>query len=123
MKRDPDLIRKLLLYLEDKPDDKVVPLPKIEGHTDGEIRYHCRLLAQAGFVDFEPEVSKTGRIIKVYVFNLSWKGHEFLEASRDERLWRKGLSVVASQTGGVAIDLLRAWLLREAKQRLGLDLS
>jgi len=123
MKRDPDLIRELLLSLEQKPDDKVDILPSIDGYTDSESRYHCRLLAQAGYVDFEPELTKTGRIIKVYVFNLSWKGQKFLEASRDETLWKKGLAVVAAQTGGVAIDLLRAWLLHQAKHQLGIDMS
>jgi Hypothetical protein (DUF2513) len=122
MKRDPDLIRKLLLYLEQKPNYKAELVPQIEGYTEDDIKYHCLLLAQAGYVDYEPEKSKTGRFIRVFVFGLSWQGHEFLEASRDEGIWRKGLSIVAGQSGGVAMDLLKAWLFHEAKRRLGLDL-
>jgi Hypothetical protein (DUF2513) len=64
MKRDPDLIRNLLFYFYDKPDNKAELAPKIEGYTETEIQYHCLLLAQAGYVDYEPERTKTGRIIK-----------------------------------------------------------
>lgn len=124
MKRDPDLVRKLLIYLDEKPDYKMETVPKIDGFTDLEIMYHCLLLAQANYVDFQPERTKDGeRIIRAHVFGLTWQGHEFLAASRDESLWRKGLSAVGSQTGGVAIDLLKAWLMHEAKHRLGLDLT
>jgi hypothetical protein len=48
------------------------------GPHKSEIKYHQVLLAQAGFIEFEPIKSKTSeRIIEAYVFNLTWMGMNF----------------------------------------------
>ena len=47
MKRDMELVRKLLLFLEEKPD-----------HTIGQ---HLVLLYEAGYIEGEPQVSKSSK--------------------------------------------------------------
>ncbi len=88
MKRDIDLIRKLLILLDEKVDDQIVKAEeiKIEGYTSREIMYHFILMDQAGFLRCEREISSTtsDRVIRLYPFSLTWSGHEFLEAARKE---------------------------------------
>ena len=107
MKRDLELVRKMLFFLEARPDHKAeLDLP-IDGYDVSTLRYHTLLLAQAGLVDFEPEKTKTGRIIRVHVFGLNWAGHEFLDAVRADKVWKKLLKYTKEKGGSLPFDLLK----------------
>lgn len=120
MKRDPNLVRSLLLHFEAKPNDAVDSCPVVPEHTDLEVKYHLLLMYEAGLLRAEPELSKTGRIIKVHPFSLTWNGHEFLDAARNDSLWRKATSTVASKTGAISFAVLQALLISLAKDKLGI---
>ncbi len=87
MLRDMELVREILLALEAKPGPEVIETVNVEGYDDLAVRYHLILLAQAKLIDYEPVLTKTGRVIRVLAFNLSWQGYEFLDAVRDEAVW------------------------------------
>lgn len=122
MKRDPDLIRKLLIHLEEKPDDKIITELELEGHDKNEVMYHFILMDQAGLIRCEREVSTTtsDRVIRVYPFSLTWQGHEFLEASRNETLWNKAKELIMQKSGALSLDVLKALLISMAKDSVGL---
>lgn len=112
MKRDFELIRKLLFWFEEKPDPAVVSIPALNGYDDLTLKYHLLLLAQAGLIDYEPELTKTGRIIQVHAFNLSWQGHEFLDSIRDDGTWSK-IKVKASSMGqSLSYEIIKALALK-----------
>ncbi len=88
MKRDLDLVRKLLIYFYEKPGPEHVQVPEIDGFDELTIRYHLVLLYQAGMLACEPTRSSTSeRVISVLAFDLTWEGHEFLEKIRSETIW------------------------------------
>lgn len=120
MKRDPNLVRALLLHYEQKPTDRADPCPTVPEYTDSEVKYHLILMYEAGFLRAEPELTKTRRVIKVHPFSLTWQGHEFLEASRDDTLWKKATTTVASKTGSLSFSVLQALLTAMTKQQLGI---
>ena len=47
MKRDMELIRKIVLTVEDAPGGFAPREIKIDGYTDDQIRYHAHLMIQA----------------------------------------------------------------------------
>ena len=51
MKRDLDLVRKILLALETKPGPEAVGTVQIEGYDELTVKYHLLLLAQARLID------------------------------------------------------------------------
>ena len=53
MKRDMDLILRLLLCLEEKQSSRPEANVCIQGYSKEEIGYHLALLAQAGYIDYE----------------------------------------------------------------------
>jgi hypothetical protein len=57
--------------------------------------------------------------------NLTWQGHEFLEAVRDPEVWRR-TKEGAAKVGNFAISFLfdaaKAYAKHIAKERLGLEL-
>ena len=122
MRRDPDLIRKLLFHFDEKPDYTAERCPAIEGYSDVDILYHMLLLAQAGFLDHQPEwTTSRDRIIRVLGFGLTWDGHEFLEAARDDNRWQRVKQQVIGTSGGLLFDLLKTWLKQEGMKHLPLS--
>jgi hypothetical protein len=104
-----DLIRKLLLYFEAKADDRVETCPAIGDHSPLEIKYHLLLMDVAGFL---------GRTIYVLPMSLTWQGHEFLEAARNDKFWRRAKALVIEKSGALSFELLKAVLVSLAKQAL-----
>jgi hypothetical protein len=49
VKRDMELVRKLLLFLEEKPDHVVLEKVELEGYDDSIIGDRLILLAEAGY--------------------------------------------------------------------------
>lgn len=98
MKRDFDLIRKLLIFFEEKESPDMIEVPPIGGYEELEIKYHLVLLHVAGLVRCELVKSTTSdRTIYVLPFELTWEGHEFLGKIRDEKVWKKIKSVTAEK--------------------------
>ena len=101
MTRDFDLIRKLLVFFDEKPGPELVESHDIhigDEYTEAQIQYHLRLLDQAGLLVCEREKSITSdRVIKVYPFDLTWEGHEFLAKIRSDTVWQKIKTSIASQ--------------------------
>lgn len=52
MKRDMDLVRKILFALEARNSPKAVFVLPIEGYDELTVKYHLLLLAQAGLLSF-----------------------------------------------------------------------
>ena len=120
MKRDYELARKLLFFLEAKPTPEAVECPRIEGYDDLTIKYHLLLLAQAKLIDFEPELTKTGRIIRVLAFNPSWQGHDFLDAVRNERVWSQVKAQASEKGTALPFDVLKTLAIEAVKKLVGL---
>lgn len=107
MKRDMELIRRILFYLEERPVLKAeLDLP-IDGYERDTVRYHTLLLAQAGLIDFEPELTKTRRVIRAHSIGLNWAGHEFLDTVRSEKVWKRLLKYAKDKGGSLPFDLLK----------------
>ncbi|MDQ0228596.1 DUF2513 domain-containing protein [Metabacillus niabensis] len=110
MKRDMDLIRKILLVTEEK-DSIYSPMPlEIEGYTALEILYHFNLLKEVGFI--------TGQIMDAqpHVYTLKWEGHNFLDNARNETIWKKTKEFIKekgdSASFQVVVELLKKFSLK-----------
>ena len=105
MKRDMDLARKILLETEkhQKPDE---PLElQFEGHSPKEVAYHVKLLAQAGLIEAF-EGSRMGAF-EWWPTSLTWNGHEFLDAARDDQRWTKAKARIGEKGLALSFDLLK----------------
>ncbi len=116
MKRDMDLVRSILLKIEASEDDRRagIKLGSVEGHSAVEVSYHVKLLAQAGLI--EAKHLSTFDTSKWVPRQLTWAGHEFLDAARDANLWERAKCTVLKQTGGLSLEVLKSVLIKLAKQ-------
>jgi hypothetical protein len=118
MKRDMDLIRQILLRIEEKPYDMGFFDVEVEGHTESDISYHVMLLAQAGYI--QAQNLSTGGGPSWKPISLTWQGHEFLEAAKNTNIWNKAKSLLKDKTGGVVFEILKQLLIEMAKAQVGL---
>jgi Hypothetical protein (DUF2513) len=123
MKRDMDLVRKILMVCSDHEHGHAPPNLQIDGYTDEEIGYHAHIMEQAGLVRAF-DVTDSGSLSpEAQIVSLTWEGHDFLEASRDEGLWAKAKQAAGS-TGGMALGVLKSVLIdlatHAAKKAAGL---
>ena len=115
MERDMDLVRKILLEVEKIPCTGGFYRLELEGYSDQQISYHLFLLAEAGMVEIVDGSSKSG--IQALVKRLTWEGHEFLDAARDETRWRK-LKGAMSKVGGFVLDVAKPILIGLMKDQV-----
>jgi hypothetical protein len=113
MKRDLDLCRQLLADIEGHgPDCAVTSLrPGVTGEADETLRYHVRLLIDAGLVK---EVDRPSS--SVPCVRLTNAGHELLELAHSEARWREAKWVVAERTGTQSLTVIRAVLTQWAHE-------
>jgi Hypothetical protein (DUF2513) len=105
MKRDMDLVRKILFVMED--DDWYLSfgeghLPQVEGYSEEQIQYHMQIMAQAGLLhleSYEIDAGAPGQTIKMKSYSLSWDGHEFLAAARNDTFWNRAKAEMAKAIG------------------------
>ena len=105
MKRDPDLIRQLLLAVEQQEEPfetKDITLPD---YDSDQVMYHAEILSEAGFLVGE-DVSTMG-IPNVLIRRMTFEGHEFLDAIRSPSVWRKTRDLVTRAGGGFAMDVVK----------------
>lgn len=128
MKRDMDLVRDLLLYFEAKTELAGIHAEdvEIEGYSETQIGLHLNIMAEAGLLICEPFRSSTNpdRFIRIFVFDLSWKGHEYLDTIRDPKIWKRTKSTlgrIGNWSFAIALDIAKSLALSEAR-KLGFTL-
>jgi len=119
MFRDMDLIRKILINLEQEDQYPERSYGKIEirkSFPDEErekVNYHIDLLNQAGLIHqrYTPEYR--------VVYGLTWQGHDFLDLMKKDKVWEKAKDQM-KKTGGMAFEVLVKVLIETAtKAALG----
>jgi hypothetical protein len=120
MKRDFDLIRKMLLTIEERPSGWAPSELKIDGYTDEQVGYHAYLLVDGGYAKGEDASSMVSDSPEGMIQCLTWEGHDFIEAARDETRWRKAMGIVTAKGGSVTLDVLKQLLISIMKGTLNL---
>ncbi|KKC27243.1 DUF2513 domain-containing protein [Sphingomonas sp. SRS2] len=105
MRRDSDLIRAILLAIENEDRCEVLRMPDINGYDDETVHFHARLLVEKGFLKtYFPD--RAGRQPWTCI-RLTWEGYDFLDAIRDPVVWR-WVKHSAAKVGSWSIETLAA---------------
>lgn len=121
MKRDMDLIRKMILAIENSPHGRAPDGLKIDGYSEEQVGYHAYLLVDSGLaegVDFA-HMGSAGPESRIT--RLTWDGHDFADACRDESTWAKARATVKDKVGSVTFDVMKELLVSLLKGSLGLS--
>lgn len=119
MKRDMDLVRKILIAVEESEDENI-ELERLGDDLD-RVHRHVALMKEFGLVDATIIPGGDGpeeKIVLCQVKRLTWKGHEFLEKARDESIWEKAKRICMEKPGGFAFDVFSSVLTDLISNRL-----
>ena len=110
MKLNPDCIRDILICLESLEYDSAYTIQslvsKLPNYSYSELDYHCLQLYEADFIKAITIDSSGGYLAKtVKVFDLKYKGHQFLEEISSDNVWNK-TKETAKSVGSFSISTL-----------------
>jgi hypothetical protein len=117
MKRDLDLIRKILLKLEEHEHGRFTGKMEIEGYTEEQIGYHQYLAINAGLAMGGDTTTMHSPSPSAAVSRLTPEGHDFLDDTRDETVWNEtqqsALKVGGTVSLAVAVELAKDLVMRK----------
>lgn len=107
MKRDMDLVKRILEIVEDA--DAAVDLlnAAIEDKSSNEIGYHAELLIEHGFLDGKVQKAWGGDYVSTSIKGLTWDGQDFLESMRDKKVWSKAKKVIRETVGSTTFSVIK----------------
>lgn len=120
MQRDMELVRAILLKLEDHPHAYAPTDREIPGYTKEQIGYHALLMQQAGLIHAQNITAISDSSPSAIPIYITWEGYEFLAASKNEGIWKKGTSTLMAKAGAIGFDVLKAVLTAEIRKQVGL---
>lgn len=123
MKRNMDLVREILLCLEDQPDlnTKVDWEKRIPGHDQDTIEFHIGLMHEADLVA-GPTCSQGG-LQRVADPRITWEGYDFLESIREISKWEKVKATIKEKGLDTSIHAIRMVAFKVASNTLSSYLS
>ena len=118
VKRDMELVRRILFEVQDKTSLAPEPLQLVDVDHDY-LGRHIEMLFDEGMLDgFGKDLSHLG-YKQVWVKDLTWSGHDFVAALRNDGVWHKIKTTLSpfdlatmplNVLKGVAVDLLKKYI-------------
>jgi Hypothetical protein (DUF2513) len=113
MKRDMELVR--LLLLEQETGE--VPSELSDYSTEAKI-YHYQIMDDAGLVVASFMKDDHGIPVNVEVNRLTWAGHDFLDSTRDSKVWKMAKEQILKPGASWTFSILVEWLKQEARKQI-----
>src|SRR5207244_12528052 len=114
MRRDMDIIRLLMLELEG--DEKAAE--KLKGYDEPLVVYNAALLVDSGLVEGAVARGGDNEPFNVAMDHMTWAGHDFLAAARDETLWKKAKQNVMKPAASYTFEIVKEYVKAEISKRL-----
>jgi hypothetical protein len=125
MKRDMDLVRRILLEIESEEYEFVTNI--LYGRDGKEIaeisdlKRHLEIMTSAGLIETTP----TPQDGQLGIIGITWQGNDFLDTIRDPEAWRKtkeGASKIGAAGFGLIAELAKGYVKGEL-QKLGVPIG
>jgi hypothetical protein len=121
MKRNLDLIRKIVLSVEEHPHGYAPADLKFDGYDDETVGYHGFLLVDAGLAEGIDVAGLGSESPAYHVHRLTSAGHDFADAVRNDTVWNKTKTKLADVGSGVSLQVVTQLSTSFLKSMLGLS--
>ena len=118
MRRDMDLIRRILIMVGDSPVPLQATVFVDDMHPFETVAYHIDLIGQAHLADTSITRMSGDVIPRAEVGPLTWDGNEFLDAIRSDTIWTRVKQRVGATVGSTTIDVIKALAVKLASDML-----
>lgn len=124
MKRDWDLVFKILDQMEEAPANQLTRIraKDFPDYDENTINEHLSLLANRGLIDGRIMKSGTGpiRIAAVFTEALTWEGHDFIANARTPGVWERVKTALSERSAEASYEIVRDLAAAYARQKFGL---
>lgn len=107
MKRDMDLVRDILLALADSDEELWSTSLVSDKYSRGIVGYHFLILDEAGLIVANVHGADNDPYYIAVASRLTWEGNDFLDAVRDESIWKKVRSTIGKISGGASFEVFK----------------
>lgn len=120
MKRNPDLLREIMLAAEKQPAGRKLYTSAIKtsGSSSHEVVDHVQQLVDIGYIEATVSFGDANLPSKAFIQRIRGPGHDFLQAMREDTVWKmakeKVMIPTASWTLAFAVKYVETWLLKKA---------
>jgi hypothetical protein len=121
MKRDMDLVRKLLMAIEAHEHGYAPPDLKIPGYSEEQVRYHVHLMGEAGLLEVADVTVRRSTSPQAIPISMLWDGHDFLDAARSDSIWDRAKKHLGAEWVSVPFDVLKGLLVKLINQSVGIS--
>jgi hypothetical protein len=116
MKRDMDLIRKILFACEAHACGFAPHPLQVEGYDNETIGFHVLLMVEAGLLEGTDVTTMADSSPAYLAQRMTWSGYEFLDAAREQATWNKAKGAIGT-VSGVGFEIAKSVLVEFAKQQ------
>ena len=107
MRRDMDLVRVILLKIEEEHAGVGLANLEVEGYNRATIAYHCQLLEEAGLVSSCIVRYADDSVFFFSVGGLTWEGADYLDKVRDDSVWAKTKNLAAEKGVPLVVETVK----------------
>lgn len=107
MRRDMDLVRVILLKIEEEHAGVGLANLEVEGYDCAIIAYHCQLLEEAGLVSSCIVRYADDSVVFFSVGGLTWEGADYLDKVRDDSVWAKTKNLAAEKGVPLVVETVK----------------
>ena len=112
MKRDMDVIRKIILSVRDVDG----AISSVEGIEKQNFGFHVQMLEEAKLVNSSILTGNSGKIESARILRLTWKGEDFADVIVDDKAWKKAKENIIKKNASWTFYILLEFLEFEAKR-------
>ena len=105
MRRDWDVIRKILLQIEELPRGDALVSNEINDVNNDVAAYHMEILIAAGLI--EGVSSHPADAPRAQAMAITWEGHEFLDKIRQDTNWSRVKEVAGTKGVELSFDTIK----------------
>ncbi len=113
-----DLVREILLALEEYEHGFAPQNFEIEGHSKEEVGFHVYIMNKAGLLQAVDITSLNDKSPQAIPSKLTWEGYEFLEAAREPSRWQVALKIAREKGAALTFEILKAILVDLSRHAL-----
>ena len=109
LKRDMELVRKILFIIEEKYIDVTLLNSdiQIKGYDMEAIGYHCSILNDAGLISSYKGYYASNKLYSFGVGRLTWEGHELLDKIRSDTVWKRTKDAIIKKGIPFVLDAIK----------------
>ena len=105
MKRDLDLVRDILRYVE-RSEGGGVDLSGMDADIHN-LAFHAELMAARGLIECSVTRDAFGEPLDVEGNCITWEGYDYLDTIRSPKVWKRAKEVISSTVGDTSLSVVK----------------